>query len=841
MEFLGEHLWLGQVGHLLVLTAFAASILSTVSFYLASKNRADSNSWLQFGKKIFIIQSAALFLVFAALIFVCSQHWFEYMYAYKHSSKELEFKYLLACIWEGQEGSFLLWSLWHSVIGCFILLKPTSKENKFWTAPVMSVIGLAQFFLVFMLVGIYIGEAKLGSSPFTLTRNEIAAPIFQRANYLSLIKDGVGLNILLRNYWMVIHPPILFLGFALTIVPFAYAYAGIQQKKFGEWVAPALPWALGCAAILGTGIMMGGKWAYESLSFGGFWAWDPVENASLVPWLILIAGMHTMVIYKATKQSLKASYFFIFLSFGFILYSTFLTRTGVLGDTSVHAFTEAGKAINIMIGLFVAAFVIPALIMLFANGKKMSGPIKEEETNSREFWMFIGSLTFFLTAMFIIAKTSVPVYNKITGSKIAPPEDVEFSYNKIMALVAIILGMLTAVTQYYKYKATPKFEVLKKLALPFVISAVLMLGLIFLYPLEYRKQGIGFLIALYVATFACIFTITANVKYFITANKMVFLKAGSSISHIGFGVMILGMLITSSNKETISNSNTNGIVLPVGVDPQTRQQDNPKENLTLIRDVPATMGAYAVTFINDSAGHETGRKFFNIKFEKKKIGDATSKETFVLQPDVYLMKDNNMSSNPDTRSYLTKDIFTYISYTVNKESAVMDTASFLIKELPIGDTSFYSNGLIILNKVESNPNNKRRINPNSMALMADVTVQTKEGKNFTVNPMIEVEGNNVNFIDDTLFAQNLFVRFAGIGKDNSVKIGVKEAEGLIDFVTVKTYIFPYINLVWLGLIVMSMGLMLSMVFRSKMKRNTQIIVLLASLAGLAYMFLFANA
>jgi cytochrome c-type biogenesis protein CcmF len=91
--------------------------------------------------------------------------------------------------------------------------------------------------------------------------------------------------------------------------------------------------------------MMGGKWAYESLNFGGYWAWDPVENASLVPWLLLIAGMHTMVIYKATGHSLRASYLFAFLTFIFILYSTFLTRTGVLGDTSVHAFTEAGEDI----------------------------------------------------------------------------------------------------------------------------------------------------------------------------------------------------------------------------------------------------------------------------------------------------------------------------------------------------------------------------------------------------------------------------------------------------------------------------------------------------------------
>ena len=841
MEFVGEHLWLGQIGHLLVLTAFAASILSTVAFFIASKNRADSESWLAFGKKLFIVETAALFLVFAALLFVCSQHWFEYMYAYKHSSRELEFKYLLACIWEGQEGSFLLWSLWHSVLGCFVLLKPTVSEKKFWTAPVMTVIGLAQFFLIFMLVGVYIGEAKLGSSPFTLTRNEIAAPIFQRANYLSLIKDGVGLNILLRNYWMVIHPPVLFLGFALMIVPFAYAYAGIQQKKFGEWVSVALPWALGTAAILGTGIMMGGKWAYESLSFGGFWAWDPVENASLVPWLLLIAGMHTMVIYKATKQSLKASYFFIFLSFGFILYSTFLTRTGVLGDTSVHAFTEAGKAINIMIGLFVAAFVVPALVMLFINSKKMTAPLKEEESSSREFWMFIGSLTFFLTAMFIIAKTSVPVYNKITGSNIAPPEDVEFSYNKVMVLVAFIIGMLTAVTQFHRYKTTPRYEVMKKLALPFLISVIVIVGFVFLYPLEYYKQGIGYLIAIYVASFACVFTIASNVKYFITANKSAVLKAGSSIAHTGFGLMILGMLITSSNKETISSSTTNGITLPVGIDPQTRQKDNPRENLTLIRNVPATMGAYAVTFMNDSAGAETGRKFFNIKFEKKSVNEATSRETFFLKPDVYMMKDNNMSSNPDTRSYLTKDIFTYISYTINKESAPVDTASFTINELPIGDTSFYSNGLVILKNVVTNPNNERRVNPNSMALMAEITVQTKEGKEFQVKPMIEVEGNNVAFVDDTLFAQNLFVRFAGIGENNAVKIGVKEATGLIDFVTVKTYIFPYINLVWLGLIIMSMGIMISMVYRSKMKKNMQIIVLVLSLAGLMYMFLFANA
>ena len=134
------------------------------------------------------------------------------------------------------------------------------KSTK-WEAPVMTVISFAQVFLALMLLGLYFGGARIGSNPFVLTRNELEGPIFSQPNYLSFIKDGVGLNVLLRNYWMVIHPPVLFLGFASTIVPLAFAYAGLQTKKFGDWVKPALPWALASGCVLGVGIMMGGKWA----------------------------------------------------------------------------------------------------------------------------------------------------------------------------------------------------------------------------------------------------------------------------------------------------------------------------------------------------------------------------------------------------------------------------------------------------------------------------------------------------------------------------------------------------------------------------------------------------
>ena len=841
MNFIGEHLLPGQIGHFFIIFSFFAALLATVAFSIAcfSKDAAQRAMWLRYARGIFISQVVGLVAVFAIIFYICSNHLYEYMYAYKHASLELESKYLLACIWEGQEGSFLLWAICHSILGSIIILKRKAAMVTTWEPYLMSVISLAQFFLLLMILGIYIFDVRIGNSLFTLTRNEINAPIFSQPNYLSFIKDGLGLNILLRNYWMVIHPPVLFLGFASTIIPFGFAYAGLVSKRYGDWVKAAIPWTLMSACILGVGIMMGGKWAYESLSFGGYWAWDPVENASLVPWLILIAGLHTMVIYKATGHSLRATYLFAILSFCFVLYSTFLTRTGVLGDTSVHSFTEAGKAINVMIGTFVLSFTVPSLLLYFINYKKIPAILKEENSNSREFWMFIGSLVFFLSAMFISAKTSVPVINFAFGTKIAPPEDVEFSYNKVAALIAIVIGMLTAVTQYLKYKTTGKDYLLKKIMWPTIVAAIITAVIVVIYPIHYYKQGAGFLGAVYVAFFAAIYSLVANAMYIWTVLKGKILSGGASIAHAGFALMLIGMLISSGNKEVISSSLVNGINFAAGTDPMTKEKDDPRENLTLIRDVPTTMGTYEVTYRKDSAGHEEGRKFYELNFERK---DASKnvKEKFTVYPDVYLMKDNNMSSNPDTKSYLTKDVYTYISYALN-EDALEDTAQFKIFDIHEGDTAFYSNGYVILNKVEKNPKNARfNYDDSKLALMADVTVVTKENRKYAAMPLIEVDSMGIVHIDDTLYAQNLFLRFAGVSDNHNIKLGIKESDKLIDFVTVKTYVFPYINLVWLGLIIMAIGLVVSMVQRGKFSNSQSAVTLVLLTVALVYMFLFAN-
>jgi cytochrome c-type biogenesis protein CcmF len=839
MKFEGEHLLPGQLGHFFVLLAFTASLLSTLAYFISLRtNTIEKHSWLRYARIAFIVQLVSLLAVFGTIYFICSHHYFEYFYAYKHASKELESKYLLACIWEGQEGSFLLWSLWHCVLGCVIIFR-----GKEWEAPVMTVISVAQVFLTLMLLGIYVSaDVRLGSNPFVLTRNEINGPIFSRPEYLSFIKDGVGLNVLLRNYWMVIHPPILFLGFASTIVPVGFAYGGLIKKKWGEWIKPAIPYALFSACVLGTGIMMGGKWAYESLSFGGYWAWDPVENASLVPWLILVAGLHCMVIYNATKSALKTSFIFIILANAFVLYSTFLTRTGVLGDTSVHAFTEAGMAMNILIGMFALAIPLPMIILLLVNVNKMPKVQKEEDLSARDFWMFIGALILFLSSIYIITITSVPVLNKLFHVNIADPQDREFTYNKVMVLVAVIIGVLSAISQFFKYKHTEKQYFIRKISIPIAIALLITILLAIFYPLTYSKQGAGFLGAMYLALFGSLFAFISNLSYIKTVLKGNLRSGGAALAHAGFGLMIAGMLISAGNKQVISDNRKTGLMMPFEKDPTGRMSEDPMENLTLIKNVPTQMAQYTVTYLGDFGSIEKDRRFYSLHAVRKNSSGKVT-EDFELIPDAYKMKDNNISSNPSIKHYLTHDVFTYLTSIPNNTN-VRDTAQFKVHEVNMGDTIFYSKGYVVLNGITKNPNNEKfHFQPTDTALVADLTVFSKDSTSRIShsNPYLSIKDLQINFNDDTLQTQSLYTRFAGLTKEGKFKIALKESFIPLDFVTLKAYVFPYINLVWAGLILMVAGFLVSLTNRIKAKRMATIVTILVLCSALFYMFFMAGA
>jgi cytochrome c-type biogenesis protein CcmF len=812
MDYTGEHLLPGQIGHFLVILSLVSSAVATIAFYFSFKSTDLNNrdSWKRLARMAFAIETVSVFGIFLALYYIISNHLFEYKYAWQHSSKSLQVEYLLSCFWEGQEGSFMLWSFWHCILG-WVLIRKAGK----WEGPVMTVVSFVQFALATMILGIYFFGFKVGSSPFVLLRNEMEAPIFSQPNYLEFVKDGNGLNALLQNYWMVIHPPILFLGFASTLVPFAYAIGGLLTRNHDGWAAPALPWASFSAAVLGLGIMMGAAWAYESLTFGGYWAWDPVENASLVPWLVLVSGIHTNLIFKSTGYSLRSTYLFYILSFLLVLYSTFLTRSGVLGDTSVHAFTDLGM--NFQLLAFIGVFLVPAFWMLGRQFKTIPSIQKEENLYSREFWMFIGALVFFFSGLLIIGKTSLPVINKIFGSKIAPPEDVEFSHNQIQIWVAIIAGLLTAVTQYLRYKDTPKKTFYSKLLWPTAISLIASLAFSFLVGISYEKKGPGFWIALHAGVFMAVYAIVANAGYIWSGMKGKLRLAGASIAHIGFGMVLLGILISAGNKQTLS-INTTGIS-PLKMQNANDVNNNPMENSTLIKGVATDMGAYNVIYKGDSVNPRDRKRYFEIAFNAKNGSDS-----FRLYPDII---ENNkggegVTPNPDSKHYLHKDIFAYITFLTDPNAKVKDTTSFRNQTVVIGDTSFYSNGMWTVKQLELNPTDGRfGAFTGDTIVAANISVIAKDGRLYQARPAFRLKGNELEMLPDTVMSQSLIfaLRKPGDIEKQEVEIGIKESNAILDFITLKVYQFPAINVLWLGVIVTVIGFLMSMVQRFKLLKN----------------------
>jgi len=796
MNYIGEHLGYGIFGHFLTLLTLVASLVATISFFYANKqtDAALKQSWLKIARLSFLTQTISIFIIFGLLLFLIANHFHEYFFAWNHSSRTLQMQYLLACIWEDQSGSFLLWAIWNCVLGWIFI-----KKQKEYEAPVLTVVSFAQFAIATMVIGVYLFGQKIGNNPFALLRNELNAPVlFQNADYLNFPKiyEGNDLNVLLQNYWMVIHPPILFLGFASTIIPFGFAYAGLINKKH-DWAKAALPWTSFSAGILGLGIMMGAAWAYESLSFGGYWAWDPVENASLVPWITLVAGLHTNVIYKSTGYSLRSTYFFYIISFSLVLYSTFLTRSGILGDTSVHAFTGADMTLQLL--LFVLVFFIPLMYLYLKRYKSIPTIKKEEDIYSIEFWMFVGSLVLFLSAAVIIAKTSIPVYNKIFGTKIAAPEEQEFTHNQIQIFVAIIIGILTAIGQFLRYKNTDKPVFYKKLLIPTAIALIISILISSFGNINYDKFGIGFLTAIHIAICSSVYAVIANANYLFAGLKGKMKAAGASVAHVGFGLVLVGILISSSKKAVLS-WNTTGVAVF-----KKNKQEDPAENITLFKGIRTDMARsrYHVTYVDNTYDAHTRKKHFNLKFE-----DKITNEIFYLHPDA--LKANKgmegFSFNPDKKHYWNRDIFIYISSFI--ENTLEDTAKFQNKQIKLGDTIFYNNGRMVLTEVDRNLDAIRKIEQKADAgLSLKISVFSKTGSKYEMSPKVALVGGNPIMLPDTLIAESMVVKFNKLidPEKNIFEIGVKQSQQQTELITLKVYEFPMINVLWMGVIIMTIG------------------------------------
>lgn len=815
-KFIGEHTLPGQLGHFFAVLAFIASLVATVAYFrsVQMKEAHLQLSWKRLARWAFIIQVASVFVTFGILYYLVYNHYFEFKYVWRNSSRALEVRYLLASFWADQEGSFLLWSIWHCVLGVILIF--TAKR---WEAPVMTVLSFAQVCLASMLLGIYVLGYRVGSNPFLLLRQaeeNINMPWASAPNYLASIKDGNGLNVLLQNYWMVIHPPVLFLGFASMIIPFAFAFAGLWTREYKEWTKPALPWALFAGMILGTGVMMGAAWAYESLTFGGYWAWDPVENASLVPWLTLVAGIHTLLAFRHSGHALKSTFFFFFISFVLILYSTFLTRSGVLGETSVHSFTDLGMSGQLLV--YMAVFTIPAFVMLIMRRKEIPSVKKEESTYSREFWMFVGSLVLLIAAIQITFTTSIPVWNKLFGLNLAPPLEPEFHYNKIQIWVAIVIGLLTAIVQYLKYKDTPRRQLTQKLLWPTLLALFFTVLIGWLGRINFDTYGAGFLAAIYIMLFASVYTIVSNTGYIVGILKGRIKVAGASVAHIGFGLVLLGILISSSKKEVISIDRMR--MLDDGFFGKDSKQ-SPRENLMLPKNFPVQMGEYHVTYTGDSIAPGDPKTYYVVRYERKDPVSGQVKEKFTLYPDAFVNNkgpEGGITPNPSSRHYLTRDIFTHITAVPRKDDEESDTAQYSSHLVQQGDSVFFSNGYMLLKGLQTRPVNRNyEPRPGDLAVGAELEIYTKNNEQYSLQPVYYIRDSTYQYsIPDTLQPLSLFVRFNKIlPNENKIELQVKEAGTFKDYIVLKAFIFPFINVLWVGIIVMVTGFAMSIYHRVK--------------------------
>ncbi|HEX5315850.1 MAG TPA: cytochrome c biogenesis protein CcsA, partial [Candidatus Kapabacteria bacterium] len=283
--------------------------------------------------------------------------------------------------------------------------------------------------------------------------------------------DGKGLNPQLENLWIVIHPPMLFLGFSLLAVPFAFALAGLFKRDYQGWVVTSMPWTLGAAMVLGFGVMLGGFWAYETLGWGGFWAWDPVENASLLPWLITVAAAHSMLTQKRTGGLIRTNVALTLLAYALVLYGSFLTRSGVLGDASVHSFADPGYVAFTLLVIALAVFIIVPYSIFFWRWREMSSFAQDYKILSRETGLAIASAILGASALVVFIGTSAPLLKKKVETGF---------YNNLHIPLITVLLIINGLSLLLKWRESNWSEVWRK-SISAAIAAVIFTIVVVLF------------------------------------------------------------------------------------------------------------------------------------------------------------------------------------------------------------------------------------------------------------------------------------------------------------------------------------------------------------------------
>jgi len=495
---------IGYAAIFMALVATGIAMFCYLNAHMASTTRRSAQRIsVSRDKGLFYYRLSALFIAVTALylFYIILNDKFQFAYVFGYSSRDLSLIYKISAFWAGQEGSFLLWALFHVGFGLLLARKKQPCA--------MAVYAGVQIMLLAVL---------LAKSPFMM----LTEPRL----------DGFGLNPLLKDPWMVVHPPILFLGYAGLAVPFAYAIDGIVTGRHKNWVSQALPWTLFAWAALGAGIFLGGFWAYKVLGWGGYWGWDPVENSSLVPWLACGALVHLLLLARVRLAAVRPASFAALFTFVLVMYGTFLTRSGVLSDFSTHSFSDEG--VGGILASFVLITAVSALGILIIRWPTLPDGELYPAVKSREFFLAATAIIFAALGVIVLVGMSTPLVAMLLGN----PQNVSTAfYNTTTLPLAAGLALLLAVGSLVGWgedrnRLFARYWWIAGLA---IVSMVLAVAGGIRQPVALVTIGLS----------------AAIIAASIVAVRVKRISRGAGLAHVGVAITLIGILFSSLANQSV--------------------------------------------------------------------------------------------------------------------------------------------------------------------------------------------------------------------------------------------------------------------------------------------------
>ncbi|HEV8353419.1 MAG TPA: heme lyase CcmF/NrfE family subunit [bacterium] len=437
------------LGEFALLAALAVSLFGIMAGVIGVRRRAAP--LIESSRRAIVAWAALVGLAALALEVALLTRQFQITYVAQVSSRDLPVLYTIAAFWGGHAGSLLLWAL---ILGIYGIAAQRSLRSAPELAPVVAIVLLAVMaFFTALLVAT--------SDPFA----QAAVPP----------PDGRGLNPLLKNPWMAIHPPALYFGFVGMTVPFALGIAALVTRRLDQtWTVLARRWVLGAWLALTLGLLFGAKWSYVVLGWGGYWAWDPVENAALMPWLAATAFLHSIQVQERRGLLVSWTLSLIFIAFALSIFGTFLTRSGVV--SSVHAFADS--SIGLVFLAFLTATLVGSFGLLLSRSAELRTRGRLEALLSRESAFLANNTALLAGAAVVLIGTIFPILAEaVTGDRlnVGPPY-----FNQAMAPVVVLLLLLMGVGPLLPWRGVRPTEFGRLVAVPaalgLLLAAVLAVG-----------------------------------------------------------------------------------------------------------------------------------------------------------------------------------------------------------------------------------------------------------------------------------------------------------------------------------------------------------------------------